>query len=66
MDLPVILAHGELGNWDEVIFIGVAAVFLVFMGISWIRSRGAPLDKPDHHETPTPTSEQAEDRFRLD
>jgi hypothetical protein len=66
MDLPVILAHGALGNWDELIFIGVAAVFLVFMVISWIRSRSAPLDKPNHHETPKPTSEQTDDRFRLE
>lgn len=66
MDVPVILAHGALGNWDEIIFIGVAAVFLVMMGISWIRSRNTPLDTPENHETPIRTSEQAEDRFRLD
>lgn len=66
MDLPVILAHGALGNWDELIFISVAAVFLIFMAVSWIRSRSAPLDKPENHETPIPTSEQADDRFRLE
>ena len=65
-NLPVILAHGALGNWDELIFISVAAIFLGMMGISWICSRNAPLDRPEHHETPIPTSEQADERFHLD
>lgn len=34
-----ILAHGALGIFDELIFISVAAIFLVMMGISWVNSR---------------------------
>ncbi|MBI5666920.1 MAG: hypothetical protein HZC41_02860 [Chloroflexi bacterium] len=63
---PVILAHGALGDWDEVIFLGVAVLFLVMMGISWFRSRSAPLEEPDEHEIPSAAPEQADDRFRLD
>lgn len=36
---PVIIAHGALGYWDEVIFVAVAIVFLMMMVNSWIRSR---------------------------
>jgi hypothetical protein len=64
MHLPVILAHGALGVWDEVIFLSVAAIFLIMMGISWIRSRSAPLDETENHELPPDAYEK--DRFRLD
>lgn len=68
MDNLVILAHGGLGVWDEVIFLSVAAIFLIVMGISWLRSRSAPLDEPDKqtHETSTVVSDHHDDRFRLD
>jgi len=36
---PLVLAHGALGPFDEIIFLGVGVVFLVLMGISWLRSR---------------------------
>lgn len=64
----VILAHGALGVWDEVIFLSVAAVFLIMMGISWIRSRSAPVEDVDDqpHETPTAAPPHTDDRFRLD
>jgi len=48
MSAPIILAHGTLGNWDEVIFLSVAAIFLIMMGISWVRSRNV---KPDLGES---------------
>jgi hypothetical protein len=35
----MILAHTALGPYDEVLFIGVALIFTIFMGISWWRSR---------------------------
>lgn len=65
MSNPVILAHGALGNFDEVIFISVIVVFIVMMGISWVRSRDLagdpaaltltpeadpPTDRRDHVE----------------
>lgn len=39
MPFVPILAHGALGIFDELIFISVAAIFLVMMGISWVNSR---------------------------
>lgn len=68
MALPVLLAHGALGIWDEVIFLSIAAVFIVMMGISWLRSRGADTDADD----PPPAAEAQTDldarpdHFRLD
>ncbi len=48
LKLPfIVLAHGALGPWDEVIFLSVAAVFLIFMGISWVRSRSM---EPEYEE----------------
>jgi hypothetical protein len=43
----VILAHGALGPFDEVIFISVIIIFLTMMGISWIRSRGVEDEDTD-------------------
>jgi hypothetical protein len=64
MSVPIILAHGALGNWDEVIFLSLAAIFLTMMGVSWVRSRAATLEDPP---TPESASEPSSaDRFRLD
>lgn len=41
MSFQPILAHGSFGSWDEVVFLSIAAIFLIVMGISWIRSRAA-------------------------
>lgn len=65
-----VVAHGALGPWDEVIFLGVAAVFLVFMGISWVRSRSMEPDYEDEDtvtETTGPTVPAAQngERFEL-
>lgn len=65
MSLPVILAHGALGNWDEVIFLSLAAIFLTMMGVSWFRSRAAALE--DDATAPADSAEQpSPDRFRLE
>ncbi|MCB9451334.1 MAG: hypothetical protein H6672_07830 [Anaerolineaceae bacterium] len=70
MSLPIILAHGALGIWDEVIFISVAVIFLVVMGISWVRSRVTtpPLaeDPPRTDNTPTTDQTDSPSHFRLD
>ena len=39
MRLPPLLAHGALGNWDELIFLGVAIAFVILMAASWLRAR---------------------------
>jgi hypothetical protein len=67
MFIPTILAHGALGSWDELIFLGVAAIFLTMMGISWIRSRtnNPTIEQTDDTNT-TPADENSPERFRLD
>jgi hypothetical protein len=70
MYIPIILAHGALGLWDELIFLGVAAIFLTMMGISWLRNRNAapPLDTPPPSrdvDAPRDTIPDS-DRFRLE
>jgi hypothetical protein len=62
--MPVILAHGALGPYDELIFAVVGVAFLVMMGISWVRSRNEPLDDDDTAPLETTTTTDA-DRFRL-
>ena len=66
MPVHILLAHGALGNWDEVIFVSVAAVFLFMMGLSWVRSRA---NTPEEPQTPAATAAPAEpdspDHFTL-
>jgi hypothetical protein len=61
----VVLAHGALGVFDELIFFAVGIVFLVMMAISWIRSRNAPLDIEDE-TAPEISVAESPDRFKLD
>lgn len=64
MPFPVIIAHGALGYWDEVIFISVVIVFLVMMANSWIRSRDElPEDAPS---APPPPPRASDTHFELE
>ena len=63
--MPVILAHGALGSWDEVIYISIAAIFVGFMIISWFRSRNQVADDEDQQVVETPEVNQSPDRFKL-
>lgn len=68
MNVPIILAHGALGAFDEMIFLGIAVVFLGLMAVSWLKSRNMPdeLEEPPADPT-TPVKEpDSPDRFRLD
>lgn len=65
--MGTVLAHGALGVFDELVFAGVAVIFIVMMAVSFIRSRnidpetedtGDPLFAADEPEAP--------DHFRLD
>ena len=63
-----LLAHGSLGGWDEVVFLSIAAIFLIMMGISWVRSR---VSLPEELEEPTESASQQSpdetpDRFPLE
>lgn len=68
MNFPVLLAHGALGNWDEMIFLGVVVIFVILMGISWVRSR-ANAESPENaiqtpaSKTDDPTSSE---QFKLE
>lgn len=49
--MQVILAHGALGVWDELIFLGITVVFALIMVMSWLRSRNL-VDEDEEEETP--------------
>ena len=49
--MTVILAHGALGPFDEIIFVSIAVIFVVMMGISWVRSQGLPELEDEEAET---------------
>jgi hypothetical protein len=55
--LPTLLAHGALGIWDEMIFLGVVVIFVAMMGISWARSRFNSDAIEDDAPAATPTTE---------
>ena len=69
--IPTYLAHGALGPYDELIYLGIAVIFIVMMGVSWFQTRMTEYDddqRPtsDPH-TPDPISEErSADRFTLD
>lgn len=72
MNMPPILAHGALGPFDEIILLSVAAIFIIFMGISWVKSRNTNpedfLDPDDFAEDDARTQTEQDDpqRFTLD
>lgn len=70
MHIPIILAHGALGPYDELILLAAGAIFLVFMGISWVKSRNTRPDfeKPRVEESNPVQTEKADapDHFHLD
>jgi nitrogen fixation-related uncharacterized protein len=43
----VILAHGALGAFDEIIFVSIAIVFIGMMAFSWFKSQQLPDDETD-------------------
>lgn len=62
-----ILAHGSLGEWDELIFLSIAAIFLIMMGIAWVRSRvTTPEALEEPTETATESSSTTDERFPLE
>ena len=65
MNIPIFLAHGALGAFDEVIFLGIITLFVIMMGISWIVSRNSQPTL-DSEPTPEPETSESQDRFKLD
>lgn len=71
MIFPIFVAHGLLGIFDELIFLSIAVIFLIFMGIVWVRSRAIQPDFDEENTdiiTPKPQKEPSDDgdRFKLD
>ena len=70
MHFPVILAHGALGPYDELIMLGAVVVFLIMMGISWVKSRNTrpEFEQAREDDIQSEAVEQREDaeHFRLD
>ncbi len=68
---PIYLAHGALGPYDELIYLGIAVIFLVMMGVSWFQTRMTEYDDdqrpaPDTNPQNTTSEERSADRFTLD
>lgn len=64
--LPIILAHGALGEYDEIIFLGVGVVFVVLMGLSWLRSRNQTPEDAIQPETHPKDDDSGNERFTLE
>jgi len=60
----VILAHGALGAFDEIIFISIAIVFLGMMAFSWFRSQ--QLSDEDDNEPIIKHDSSDTEHFELD
>ena len=61
--MPVIFAHGALGAFDEILFLSIAAVFVMMMVLSWLRSQQLP-DESD--AAPGTARANDEQRFELE
>ncbi len=68
--MTAILAHGALGNFDELIFIGIIVIFIIMMGVSWMRSLNEQEHLPDDQDKLKTKDDKDSDtdpeRFRLD
>lgn len=69
--MTVILAHGALGWYDELVFLGIVVIFAGMMFVSWFRSRGMDYEDTDlmPQEKPkrdTDIAHNNSERFQLD
>ena len=62
--MTAILAHGQLGAWDELIFLGITVLFALIMVFSWLRSRNLAPDEPE--DEPEDEPHGAAEHFGLD
>jgi hypothetical protein len=70
--MQILIAHGALGQYDELIYLGIAAIFVTMMGVSWFQTRMSEYDD-DQRRTDSPPEpatepeiERSADRFTLD
>lgn len=67
MMIPTLFAHGALGAWDELIFIGVVTIFAGVAIYTWFKGRGLEPEIVD--DTARPASDDiptSDDHFKLD
>jgi hypothetical protein len=66
LNFPIypILAHGALGWWDDLIFLGIIVVFIGMMVFSWFRSRSDDFAETDM--MPPTTESPVDERFELE
>lgn len=70
--MSILLAHGELGNVDELVFVAIGIIFVIMIGISWWRSRNmGEYDFDNVLLNPPASAEEAgtnhePDSFKLD
>jgi len=50
--MPILRAHGQLGIWDELAFLGITVVFALVMLFSWLRSRSLADEQPEDDQAP--------------
>ncbi len=62
--MTAFLAHGQLGAWDELIFLGITVLFALIMVFSWLRSRNLASDEPEDEAVAEPHG--AAEHFGLD
>lgn len=53
--MKIILAHGALGPFDEMMYAVPEVIFVLTMVYSWLRSRKARFDPEDKAAGPTET-----------
>ena len=63
MQLPIILAHGLLGAFDELIYLAIAVIFVGFMVVSWLRARNQTMEDD---EATNQVADSSNDHFKLD
>jgi hypothetical protein len=63
-----LIAHGALGPYDELVYLGVAVIFVIMMGVSWFQTRMTDYDddRGEQSPAPGPVTEQSDERFTLD
>jgi hypothetical protein len=58
--MPMLLAHGALGAFDEILLIGIGGAFVVMMVVSWLKARNLDADEtPDAQPDPLPATPPA-------
>lgn len=43
----LLLLHGALGAYDELIFLSIALIFLMMMDVSWLMSRNMEFEEDE-------------------